>query len=124
MLTRGGIERGREAVGGDGLDGGKGTTKSGLRLGELSSLLGGVLNGDVRAWKDGLRASGCSMLLLGIPTTVGFAGIFGFSARLTGGGTTFGFSFRDSVPLFITCDSLERSALGARGAGVDARLEC
>lgn len=107
--------------------GGIGGAWSGLREGELSSLLGGVLKGDTLASKEGLRGSGCRTLGAGTAIAVGFAGIFGLSARLTGGGL---------AGVFVSCVSTvagpassafptsARSLLAARGAGVGARLEC
>lgn len=59
---------------------------SGLREGELSSLLGGVLNGEILASTEGLRASGFKTFPPGMAIVVGFAGILGLSALLTGGG--------------------------------------
>lgn len=67
---------------------GSGAIGSGLLDGELSSPLGGVLNGEIRASKEALRASGFKTLPAGSAIVVGLAGIFGFSALLTGGFTT------------------------------------
>ncbi len=56
----------------------------------------------------------------------GFTGSLGFSARLTGGGAL-AFSSCVSVPVLVGSNlfaTSERSALGARGAGVEERLEC
>ena len=79
-----------EGVGATGRENTVGTLGSGLLDGELSSLLGGVLNGDTRASKDGLRVSGFNAFPGGGPTGTaimfGFAGTFGLSARFTGGG--------------------------------------
>lgn len=89
---RGGpVFRPDEGVGATGLKDVVGTFGSGLLDGELSSLLGGVLNGDTRASKDGLRASGFNALEeaggpMGTAIMFGFAGTFGLSARFTGGG--------------------------------------
>jgi hypothetical protein len=61
----------------------------GLREPGLSSLSGGVEKGDNRASEEGRRFVGCKATasLTGIcRVPVGFAGIFGFSARFTGGG--------------------------------------
>jgi hypothetical protein len=83
---------------------GNGTIASGLLEGELSSLLGGVLNGDTEASKEGRRCSGLRALPLAIPTgkaiVVGFAGIFGLSVRLTGGGLAGDLGVDDS---FVFC---------------------
>jgi hypothetical protein len=50
-----------------------------------SLLLGGVLNGDTSAASD--EGSGASVARPAGSTVCGLAGIFGFPARLTGGGT-------------------------------------
>jgi len=104
---------------------------SGLREGELSSLLGGVLNGETFASKEGRRASGFRPRFGGKGIVVGLAGIFGLSARLTGGGTTDVFvvsEMPDSsmFDLSIVMEGSDRSRLGARGVGgrLEALLEC
>lgn len=76
---------------------------SGLREGELSSLLGGVLKGETFASKEGRRASGFRPIFGGKGMVVGLAGIFGLSARLTGGG-----GFPDD---FMVSEAPESSAL-------------
>lgn len=106
---------------------GIGLIGSGLIEGEFSSLLGGVLKGDTRASEEGLRATGWRILAGGIALTFGFAGILGLSARLTGGGTTFGLSSCESPLLDLSSVGLcasEGSTLGDRGIGVEDRLEC
>jgi hypothetical protein len=121
------VDNGVLWAGGDGRTCGGRATGSWLRTGELSSLLGGVLKGDMRASKEGLRASGWRILAAGRVMTFGLSGILGFSARLTGGGGGLGFSSCTSMPLcmspgvFVVSDP---STLGARGTGVEERLEC
>ena len=95
-------------------------------MGELSSLLGGVLKGDILAPREGLRASGCRISGASTAIVFGFTGILGFSARLTGGGAL---TFSSCMSVSVLAGSnpfatSERSALGARGAGVEHRLEC
>ena len=56
----------------------------------------------------------------------GLFGILGFSPRLMGG-STLGFCSFISVPVFVGSSAFvtsERSALEARGTGVEERLEC
>lgn len=109
-----------------------GATGSGLRVGELSSLLGGVLKGDIRASKDDLRSSGLSALPAANPgggaIVIGFAGIFGLSALLTGGGLPGDLGVRISAAFcsLAVVKMSARSGLGARGVDgrVDARLDC
>jgi hypothetical protein len=107
---------------------GKGMTGSGLRDGELSSLLGGVLNGDTRvACIEGRLASGWRIFVEGVVIDPGLTGILGLSALLTGGGTAFCFSscttgFPPSMSTLLC--TVGWIGLGALGPGVDARLEC
>jgi hypothetical protein len=101
-------------LGGDALAEGRAGNGSGF-----SSLLGGVLKGEIRASTEGRRGSGCRILVGGKEMALGFAGIFGFSARLTGGGAALGFSFCASG-----LEVSDRSTLRARGSGVEDRLEC
>lgn len=96
----------------------RGGADSGLRDGEPSSLLGGVLNGEIRASNEGLRTSGLRPLLPGMEITLGFVGILGFSARFTGGGLAGDLGWAASplpfaFPTILTV--LERSPLIARG---------
>lgn len=110
-----------------------GATGSGLCVGELSLLLGGVLKGDMRASNDGLRGpSGLSAMPAMFPSggaiVIGFAGIFGFSALLTGGGLPGDLGACASVD-FCSTPTIEipaRSRLGARGVvgRVGGPLEC
>jgi hypothetical protein len=120
-------------AGATGLMVGNGTITSGLLEGELSSLLGGVLNGDTEASKEGRRCSGLIALPPAIPTgraiVVGFAGIFGFSARLTGGGLAGDLGIDGSF-VFCSIPPVSKvtwcSGLAARGVcGLEeVRLEC
>ena len=114
-------------AGGEDLAGGEVATGSGLRVKSPSSLLGGVLKGDIRGPSEGLRASGRRMLAADRATTFGLDGILGFSARFTGGGGAFSFSSCVTTPLRVSSSAFivsERSALGGRGTGVEDRLEC
>ena len=120
-------------AGATGLMVGKGTMASGLLEGELSSLLGGVLNGDTLASKEVRRGSGLRTLPavnpMGKAIAVGFAGIIGFSARLTGGGLAGDLGVDGSL-LFCSFPPASNvtwcSGLVARGDGglEEARLEC
>lgn len=117
-------------VGSAGLIDGNGAIGSGLLEGELSSLLGGVLNGETRASIEARRASGFKALVIvfaaGRTIAAGFAGMRGLSARLTGGGLAGDFDSSISCTLATALEVSERSVLDPRGeAGRDdARLDC
>lgn len=100
--------------------------------GELSSLLGGVLKGDTLASTEGRRSSGSRVAGGGMAIVTGFAGIFGLSARLTGGGALTGcltafMVSESSPPSFETASpGSTGSTLGRRGLGglLEDLLEC